>query len=40
MCECGAIRDARAADVVEGGGSALCATGAEDVDADMKEGGK
>ena len=36
ICECGAIRDARAAEVVDGGGNALCATGADDVDADMK----
>jgi hypothetical protein len=33
MCECGAILDERDADVVEGGGRALCATGAEDVEA-------
>lgn len=33
MCEWGAMRDEREADAVEGGGSALCATGAEDVDA-------
>lgn len=30
ICECGAIRDDRAADVVDGGGRALCATGVED----------
>ena len=33
MCECGAILDEREAEVVEGGGNALCATGAVDVDA-------
>lgn len=35
MCECGAMREERDADVVEGGGSALCATGAEEVEADI-----
>ena len=33
MCECGAIREEREADAVDGGGKALCATGAEDVEA-------
>ena len=33
MCEWGAIRDERAAEVVEGGGSALCATGVFEVEA-------
>lgn len=33
MCEWVAIRDERAADAVDGGGSALWATGAEDVEA-------
>ena len=33
MCEWGAILDEREAEVVEGGGKALCATGAVDVDA-------
>ena len=32
MCECGAIRDERDAEVVDGGGRALCATGVDDVD--------
>ena len=32
MWECGAIRDERDADVVDGGGKALCATGVEEVD--------
>lgn len=30
ICECGAIREERVADAVGGGGTALCATGAED----------
>ena len=33
MCEWGAIRDERDADAVAGGGTALCGTGPEDVEA-------
>lgn len=38
ICECGAIREERAADAVDGGGKALCATGAEDVEAMVSVG--
>lgn len=39
MCECGAIRDERAAVDDEGGGSgALCATGADDVEGALIAG--
>ena len=33
MCEWGAMRDERDAEVVAGGGTALCGTGPEDVEA-------
>ena len=35
ICECVAIRDARAADCDDGGGSALCFTGPDDPAADV-----
>lgn len=33
MCECGAILDERAEDDADGGGSALCGTGADEFEA-------